>query len=58
MSFCEVSQIIVRLIKAKLFQPFHAYLQTVYMRTFSTSAGFVPLTTTMITPLRPCESLL
>lgn len=57
MSFCEVSQIIVRLIKAMLFQPFHAYLQTVYMRTFSTSAGLVPLTT-MITPLRPCESLL
>lgn len=29
MSFYEVSQIIVRLIKANLFQPFHAYLQTV-----------------------------
>lgn len=29
MSFCEVSQIIVRLIEAKLFQPFHAYLQIV-----------------------------
>ena len=26
MSFCEVSQIIVRLIEAKLFQPFHAYI--------------------------------